>query len=195
MGGSWTSGTLVPPVRSLSVPHLILHFYCSQSGDPGTPYMATQGSIGEEDASRPEECHFWSPSVIASKPSPDSRGEDIVQELHVLTMRRRLIWGHLGRFGVPTERVPACAHPVLSEYLKKIPAKASQLTRSQLACPSCYARPPVASYETPFQVGLMQKKVIYVFRCLITEKVGHHKMPSRIDLTRQIPYDSIFMRN
>lgn len=158
--------------------------------------MATQGSIGEEEASRPsEECHFWSPSVIASKPSPDSRGKDITQELHVHTMMGRLTWGHLGRFGVPTERVPACAHPVLSEYLKKIPANASQLSRSQSACLSCYVRPPVASYETPSQVDLMQKKVIYVFRCLITEKVGHHKMPSRTDLTRQIPYDSICMWN
>lgn len=68
----------------------------------------------EVEASKPsKECHFWSLSIIASKPSPDSRGEDITNTgAACTTVWGRLIWGHLGRLGVASGRVPMVALPV-----------------------------------------------------------------------------------
>ena len=124
--------------------------------------MATQGSLREEvEASKPsKECHFWSLSIVASKPSPDSRREDIGNAgAACTTVWGRLVWGHLGRFGgglrEGTNGGPACARPVPSKYLKNIPANASQLSRSRSTCPSWHARPPIARYKPPTQVDLM----------------------------------------
>lgn len=77
--------------------------------------MATQGCTREQvEAARPSEgCHFRSLLVIASKPSPDSRGEDISNTGAACMYREgQSFGGPSDRLGEPTGRVPVVALPV-----------------------------------------------------------------------------------